>query len=99
YQTFPRLVDVGVQIEPGVTVDIGRNFGVFLRVPITIGLHEDRARTSSELPRPIIDNVEAIPEPPFGMIRVVLGVQGRLFGRPVQFTHGGPDEDILEEDE
>jgi hypothetical protein len=99
YTTWPHLVDVGLQIEPGVTVDIGRHLGIFFRIPITIGLSNSRRLVSNELPRPIIEDPEQAPEAPFGTIRVLLGVQGRVFGKKLPLRADQPEEDILEEDE
>jgi hypothetical protein len=99
YVTWPHLVDVGIQLEPGVTVDVGRHFGVFFRIPITIGFGNNRRVVSNTLPRPIIDNVEEAPQAPFGTIRVILGVQGRLLGKKVALHGTNYDDDILEEDE
>jgi hypothetical protein len=99
YMTWPHLVDVGIQLEPGVTVDLGRHFGVFFRIPITIGFSNNRRVVSNRLPRPIIDNVEPAPQAPFGTIRVILGVQGRLFGKKVALHGTNHEDDILEEDE
>jgi len=99
YVTWPHLVDIGLQIEPGVTVDIGRHLGVFFRVPITFGFSTSRRLVSNELPRPIITDVEEAPDAPFGTIRVVLGVQGRVFGKRLPLRADNHEEDILEEDE
>jgi len=99
YPTWPHLVDVGLQIEPGVTVDIGRHFGVFFRIPITVGFGKNRRVVSNELPRPILQDVEEAPPAPFGTIRVILGVQGRVLGKKVALRGDNHEEDILEEDE
>lgn len=99
YTTWPHLVDVGVQLEPGVTVDVGRHFGVFFRIPITVGFGKNRRAISNTLPRPILEDVEEAPQAPFGTIRVVLGVQGRILGKKVTLRDDDHEEDILEEDE
>ena len=90
------MTDFGIQIEPGVQVDIGRHLGIFLRVPIGFGLNPTRLQTSGDHPPPIIRNADEPGRAPFGTVRVVLGVQGRLLGLPVQ-----PKvrlDDILDED-
>jgi hypothetical protein len=99
YTTWPHLIDVGLQFEPGVTVDIGRHLGIFFRIPITIGLSSSRRVVSNELPRPIIQDPDEAPQAPFGTIRVILGVQGRVFGKKLPLRADQPEEDILEEDE
>ena len=99
YETWPRLVDVGLQIEPGVTCDFGRHFGLFVRVPITVGLNPGRRVVSNDLPRPIIASVDEAPSAPFGTIRILVGVQGRAFGKRVKLRVDTSDDDLLEEDE
>ncbi len=96
YLTYRQVTDFGIQIEPGVQVDIGRHLGIFLRVPIGFGLNPTRLQTSGDHPPPIIRNADEPGRAPFGTVRVVLGVQGRLLGLPVQ-----PKvrlDDILDED-
>ena len=78
------MTDFGIQIEPGVQVDIGRHVGIFLRVPIGFGLNPTRAQSSGDYPPPIIRNADEPGKAPFGTVRVVIGIQGRLLGLPVQ---------------
>lgn len=97
YITFPRLVEFGVQLEPGVQVDIGKHLGIFLRVPIAIGLNPARRSLSGEYPPAIINNADEPIKSPFGTVRVVVGVQGRILGLPVQ-PRTRDDADVLDED-
>jgi hypothetical protein len=97
FPTFPRLIDFGLQLEPGVQIDIGKHFGIFVRVPIGIGLNPGRVRQTADEPA-IITNADEIGDAPFGIVRIVIGVQGRLLGLPVQPRSGGGD-DVLDEDE
>ncbi len=97
FPAFDRLTDFGVQLEPGVQVDLGKHLGVFLRVPIMVGLNPSRQVTTADAPA-IIDNADEPPNAPFGTVRVVLGVQGRFLGLPVQPKVGGGN-DVLEEDD
>jgi hypothetical protein len=99
YTTWPHLIDVGIQVEPGVTVDIGRHVGLFFRIPITIGLNAGRRVVSNDPSPRIIDNIDPAPQAPFGTIRVILGVQGRVFGKRVALRADRHEDDILEEDE
>jgi hypothetical protein len=84
YLTYRQVTDFGIQIEPGVQVDIGRHVGIFLRVPIGFGLNPTRAQSSGDYPPPIIRNADEPGKAPFGTVRVVIGIQGRLLGLPVQ---------------
>lgn len=97
YITYRQVTDFGIQVEPGLHVDIGRHLGVFLRVPISFGLNPARKQTSGDFPPPIIPNPDEPGSPPFGTIRVLVGVQGRILGMPVQ-PKVGPADDVLEED-
>ena len=86
---------------PGITVLIALKITSTMHIGLVASNKKERrppSVESSELPRPIIVNAEEAGTAPFGTIRVVLGVQGRLFGMPVRPKTGGPDEDILEED-
>jgi len=99
FKTFRQVVDFGPQIEPGVQLDLNRWFGIFLRVPIMFAANPKRVETHrySET-EPIFNDADALPDgkPPFGIVRAVIGVQGRLFGMPVQPKHDY--DDMLEED-
>ncbi|MCP4868366.1 MAG: hypothetical protein GY898_06585 [Proteobacteria bacterium] len=97
FQTFSRLIDFGLQLEPGVQIDIGKHLGIFVRVPIGIGMNPARKQQTAEAPS-IISNADEVGNVPFGTVRVVIGVQGRLLGLPVQPKTGGAD-DVLDEDE
>jgi len=94
--TFERLVDYGPILEPGVQVDFNKNFGIFLRVPVFIGLNPKRQQQSKEPPLNTIQSFDAMTNPPFGTVRVVIGVQGRLLGLPVQAKPAGYADDDLE---
>jgi len=95
--TFPRLIDFGVQLEPGVQIDIGKHLGIYLRVPISIGLNPARRSVSGDYPPTLIDNADEPIAAPFGTVRVVLGVQGRILGLPVQ-PRIRTGDDVLDED-
>jgi len=100
FNTFRQLVDFGPQIEPGVQFDINRWFGIFLRVPIMFAANPGRVESTRFVEtNPIFDDEDALPDgkPPFGIIRAVIGVQGRLFGMPVKPKQDY--DDMLEEDE
>jgi hypothetical protein len=94
------VVDFGPQIEPGVQFDINRWLGIFLRVPIMFAANPKRVedRRNHEINK-IYSDGDALPDvsPPFGIIRAVIGVQGRLFGMPVKPKQNY--DDMLEEDE
>jgi|GEM_PF-1619697 len=100
FNTFRQVVDFGPQIEPGVQFDINRWLGIFLRVPIMFAANPKRTeeRRTHEINKIFGDN-DALPDvgPPFGIIRAVIGVQGRLFGMPVKPKQAY--DDMLEEDE
>ncbi len=98
YPTFERLVEFGPQIEAGVQVDLGRHFGIFVRVPFTFTVSPDRAREHGTYPPTLIPDAEQMPGAPFGLIRVVVGVQGRLLGLPVRPKQTSGADDLLEED-
>ena len=96
YMTYRQVTDFGIQVEPGVQVDIGKHLGIFLRVPIGFGLNPSRLQSSGDHPPPIIRNADEPGRAPFGTVRVVVGVQGRILGLPVQ-----PKvrlDDVLDED-
>jgi len=83
FQTFRRLVDVGPQIEVGVALDFNRNIGLFARMPVAFLVSPSRVQES---PTPATVLTDA-PEPgnaPFGLFRVVIGVQGRIGGLPIK---------------
>jgi hypothetical protein len=99
FKTFRQVVDFGPQIEPGVQLDINRWFGIFLRVPIMFAANPKRLETHRFTEtEPIFTDADAVPggKAPFGIVRAVIGVQGRLFGMPVQPKHDY--DDMLEED-
>jgi hypothetical protein len=100
FNTFRQVVDFGPQIEPGVQFDVNRWFGIFLRVPIMFAANPGRVETTRFIEtNPIFSDEDALPDgkPPFGIIRAVIGVQGRLFGMPVKPKQNY--DDMLEEDE
>jgi hypothetical protein len=84
YPRFDRLVDVGPQIEVGVAIEFHRNVGMFLRVPVFFGANPSRASTTADTPPPTLATVPPPDAPPFGAVRVVIGLQGRAFGLPLQ---------------
>ena len=100
FNTFRQVVDFGPQIEPGVQFEINRWLGIFLRVPIMFSANPKRVeeQRSHEINK-IFSDDDALPDgaPPFGIIRAVIGVQGRLFGMPVKPKQNY--DDMLEEDE
>ncbi|MBN95057.1 MAG: hypothetical protein CL928_13475 [Deltaproteobacteria bacterium] len=98
FKTFRRLVDIGPQLEPGVMIDLTRNFGIFLRVPITFSISPRRTEEyRSFRDAPILAEAEMPGTVPFGVVRVVLGVQGRLFGLAVQPNFDNQDDDLIDE--
>ena len=97
FLTYRQVTDFGIQIEPGVQVDIGKHVGIFLRVPIGFGLNPARHQTSGDYPPPVIRNADEPGKAPFGTVRVVIGIQGRLLGLPVQTKIRASD--VLEEDD
>ncbi len=91
YPRFDRLVDVGPQLEVGVAIEFHRNVGIFMRLPVFFGAAPNRAVGTADAP-PAPLHMAPVPEnPPFGVVRFVLGVQGRAFGLPLQ-----PKKRILE---
>ncbi len=93
FQTFKRLVDAGPQIEGGVALDFNRFVGLFVRVPVTILLNPMRNQTSGPYPPSVLLNTPDPEKPPFGIIRVLVGIQGRVGGMPVKFKeYDGVDE-------
>ena len=100
FNTFRQVVDFGPQIEPGIQFDINRWLGLFLRVPIMFAANPKRVETTRFTEtNAIFSEQDALPDgrPPFGIIRAVFGVQGRLFGMPVKPKQNY--DDMLEEDE
>jgi hypothetical protein len=84
FPTFPRITDVGPQLEVGVALDFNRHVGLFLRAPMAFLLSPARQRTSGDYPPAVIVGAEDPGKPPIGVFRLLLGVQGRLFGLPVR---------------
>lgn len=97
FQTFKRLTDVGPQIEAGVALDFNRWVGLFVRVPVSILVNPARVQTTGEYPPSIIVNAPDPERPPFGIVRVLLGVQGRVGGLPVKIQERD-DADLIEID-
>ncbi len=100
FKTFRRVVDFGPQIEPGVQLDLNRWVGIFLRVPITFAANPKRLESHRFVEDgEVFSDAEALPDSkaPFGIVRVVVGVQGRLFGMPVRPKQDYSD-DMLDED-
>lgn len=100
FHAFDRLTDFGLQLEPGVNFDFHKNMGVFLRVPITIGLNPARTSVTQRPVEPILTPFESVSDtPPFGNVKVVIGFQGRLLGLPVKKKDRSyVDDDILDDD-
>jgi len=101
YKTFRQVFDFGPQIEPGVQLDLNRWMGIFLRVPVMFAANPKRVetyRTTEPGIEPLFNDDDATPDSaaPFGIVRVVVGVQGRLFGMPVKPKQDY--DDMLEED-
>ncbi len=96
WQTFKQVTDFGVQVEGGVNFDFHTNLGIFLRVPVMIALNPSRSQEVDGAAEVIVP-FESPTDPPFGTVKVVIGVQGRIFGKPLEpkFT---TDDDILDED-
>jgi hypothetical protein len=94
--TFDQLTDFGVQLEGGVNFDFHYNVGIFLRVPVMIALNPSRSQEVAGA-ADVITPFESPTDPPFGTIKVVIGVQGRLFGKPL-VPRIPTDTDILDED-
>jgi hypothetical protein len=91
FPRFDRLVDVGPQIEVGVAIDFHRNVGMFLRVPVMFGANPNRAAATAEGPPASLYMATTPEAPPFGVVRVIIGVQARVFGLPLQ-----PKKRVLE---
>lgn len=94
FQTFKKLTDVGPQFEVGVALDFNRFVGLFVRVPVAILVSPARLQTSGEYPPPVILNAPEPEKPPFGIVRVLLGVQGRIGGLPVKIQERDDVESI-----
>ena len=94
FQTFKRLTDLGPQIEAGVALDFNRFVGLFVRVPVAILVSPGRMQTSGEFPPSVIVNAADPEKAPFGIVRVLLGVQGRLGGMPVKIQERDDVDDI-----
>jgi hypothetical protein len=97
FWTFRRLVDYGPVLEPGVQVDFNKHLGIFLRVPVFIGLNPARQQQSREPPLNTIVSFDQMPDPPFGTVRVVVGVQGRILGMPLKTKQTSLVDDTLED--
>ena len=96
FQTFKQLTDFGIQVEGGVNFDFHPNVGLFLRTPVMIALNPSR-RQEIEGQAQVIELRDGLIPAPFGTVKVVIGVQGRLFGKPLQ-PKFNTDDDILDED-
>ena len=95
FQTFGRLVDVGPQIEVGVALDFNRFVGLFVRAPVALLVNPNRVQESATPPSVLID----APEPenaPLGLFRLVVGVQGRIGGKPVKIKEQDNVDEIDE---
>ena len=91
YPKFDRLVDAGPQIEVGLAIDFHPHVGLFLRVPVFFGVNPDRAVATDDGPPALLNMSTAPRSPPFGLVRFMVGVQGRAFGLPLQ-----PKKRVLE---
>jgi hypothetical protein len=98
FPTFKRLTDFAIQLEPGFTIDFNRWLGAFLRVPVAIGLNPLRVQETQRPEHPVIVDPEEPGAPPFGFVRVVVGVQGRLLGLPVQPKNRFAGDEVLDAD-
>jgi hypothetical protein len=96
WQTFKQVTDFGVQFEGGVNFDFHRNVGIFLRVPVMIALNPSRSQEVDGAADVIVP-FHSPTDPPFGTVKVVIGVQGRILGKPLE-PKFNTDDDILDED-
>jgi hypothetical protein len=84
FPTFEQLTDAGPQVELGVMFDVHKNFGIFARLPIWIPVNAARSqRTDDAIPSLLTGASEPTAASPV-LMRLAIGVQGRLFGLPVQ---------------
>lgn len=97
FQTFTQLTDVGPQFEPGVQWDANQHLGIFVRLPIFVPVHPDRARATADSPPALLADSDVPQAATPAVVRILLGVQGRLFGLPLQPRV--PVDDALFEDE
>ena len=95
FETFDQLTDFGVQVEGGVNFDFHTNVGLFVRVPVMIGLNPSRSQ-EIEGDSNVIVQRDGLDSAPFGTVKVVVGVQGRFFGKPLEPRY--PTDDVLDED-
>ena len=84
FPTFKQLTDVGPQVELGVMFDVHKNVGIFARLPIWIPLSPGRAQSSADAVPSLLSGAPNAPSPSPLVVRLVIGIQGRLFGLPVQ---------------
>ncbi len=91
YPRFDRLVDFGPQLEVGVAIELHRNVGMFVRLPVFFGASPNRAVGTADTPPAPLHMATTPENPPIGVVRFVIGVQGRAFGLPLQ-----PKKRILE---
>lgn len=82
HTVFERFTDVGPQVEGGVMVEFGRWGGLFVRVPFVFLLNPARQQQSDSQPTIMTVYDEPVDSPP-GILRVLVGVQGRILGMPV----------------
>ncbi len=94
FQTFKRLVDGGPQIEAGVALDFNRFVGLFVRVPVSILVSPLRKQTTGDYPPSVLLNAPDPEKAPFGIVRLLIGVQGRVGGMPVKLKERDDVEDI-----
>ncbi|MCO4771092.1 MAG: hypothetical protein KDA24_13740 [Deltaproteobacteria bacterium] len=95
FQTYGRLVDVGPQVEIGVALDFNRNLGLFVRAPVALLVNPNRVQESPAPPTIIIDAPEPENAPP-GLFRLVVGVQGRIGGKPIKIRESDNVDEIDE---
>ena len=95
FQTFGRLVDVGPQVEVGVALDFSQNIGLFVRAPVAFLVNPNRVQ-ESPTPASVIVDAPAPDNAPLGIFRLVVGVQGRIGGKPIKIEESDHVEEIEE---
>ena len=96
FQTFGRLVDVGPQFEVGVALDFTRNIGLFVRAPFALLVNPNRVQESPTSATVIVDAPD-VEKPPPGIFRLLVGVQGRIGGKPIKIRQNDGVEEIDED--
>lgn len=96
FQTFGQLVDVGPQVEVGVALDFTRNIGLFVRAPFAVLVNPNRVQ-ESPTPATVIVDAPEVEKAPVGVFRLVVGVQGRIGGKPIKIRRSDGVEEIDED--